>query len=685
VAAWQIFPGGPLVRTALSPKAWRDVHDQALPAPQSRTRLRLVRAVGVAALVLGVGYLLWRTAATLPGSSWWLAVPLLVLETHALVTFGLYLHVLWAPDTVAAPEPVDESQRSVTVLVPTYNEPVEVLLPTLAAAAALPQAYEVRVLDDGDRAWVRDVADSLGVVYRSRASREHAKAGNLNAALPSVDTELIAVLDADHVTRADFLTNTLGYFADPAVALVQTPQSFYNTDSFEHIRLRKRDYCEQDLFYRLLAEARNAWGAAFWCGTNAVVRVEALRDVGGIATETVTEDIHTSIRLHEAGWKTVYHNEVLARGLAAANSEQYLNQRMRWGSGAMQVLRTDNPLTAAGLNWHQRLSYASTLLGWFDSWRTLALIVLPMLTLLSGGLPVSAPMTTFLACFGGTLAAQRLAMQLLARGRAPMWPSTVFEFVRMPAALRATAAIFSTRPRRFTVTDKGRTNDGRRTMSAPRLLVALLLGSLGSGLWYAATVLGHTPLTYEIPWVAHGAAVWLVLNGFLLAAALRRVTAPPFASERRASVRFPTSGAARLDGRILPLHDLSLTGATAVADFQAAPGTGVTLDLSPILEEPVPAVVRSARPSSDGYRLGLEFTSMAAAIRGDLVLQLFQTGSGVGPRRKALAMGAGLNAADAADAADAALVRLAGLHRSQRPSVGEAGVAGAEAAESDVA
>ena len=100
---------------------------------------------------------------------------------------------------------------------------------------------------------------------------------------------------------------------------------------------------EQALFYRILQPGKNRWTGAFWCGTGAVVRVAALREVGGVATETITEDIHTTIRLHRRGWRTVYHNEVLARGLAASDAATYQLQRHRWGTGAMQVLRSENP------------------------------------------------------------------------------------------------------------------------------------------------------------------------------------------------------------------------------------------------------------------------------------------------------------------------------------------------------
>ena len=220
------------------------------------------------------------------------------------------------------------------------------LAPTIAAAVA------VRPAD-------------LGARYLRRDDRRHAKAGNLNHALEVIDADVVGVLDADHVPRPDFLTATLGYFDDPLVALVQTPQDFYNLRSFEHSRTASRDgFNEQSLFYRAILAGKNRWKAAFWCGTNALLRVSALKDVGGVATGTVTEDIHTTILLHAKGWRTAYHNEVLARGLAAASAGQDLLQRHRWGTGAMQVLRTDNPLTVKGLSVAQRLAYAFTLFGW---------------------------------------------------------------------------------------------------------------------------------------------------------------------------------------------------------------------------------------------------------------------------------------------------------------------------------
>ena len=91
----------------------------------------------------------------------------------------------------------------------------------------------------------------------------------------------------------NFLRNLVGYFDDPRVALVQTPEDFYYLESFEHgqpkdTSKRAADYHEQQLFHRAIQPGKNRWQAAFWCGTGPVVRVAALKEAGGAATGTVT-------------------------------------------------------------------------------------------------------------------------------------------------------------------------------------------------------------------------------------------------------------------------------------------------------------------------------------------------------------------------------------------------------------
>jgi cellulose synthase/poly-beta-1,6-N-acetylglucosamine synthase-like glycosyltransferase len=600
-------------------------------AEESAGRQAAIRTVAVAAIGMSVAYLGWRVTSILSGATWWLALPLLGLELHALVSLALYTFDLWDLRPVAVTGVATE-EPTVGVLIPTYNEPREVLLPTIAAAVALRPAHQTWVLDDGRRPWVADLAARLGATYRTRVGNDHAKAGNINAALPDLDVDLIAVFDADHIAHADFFTRTVPYFADPGVGLVQTPQDFYNVDSFEHVRGRRgRRFGEQELFYRVLAAGRNRWNAAFWCGTNAVVRLSALREVGGMSTDSITEDIHTTIRMHRRGWRTVYLNEVLALGLAAGNIEQYLGQRLRWGTGAMQVLRIENPAVVSGLTAGQRLSYLSTLLGWFDSWRMLGYLVLPLVTVLTGALPMSAPLRTFLPWFAAAFVAQRMALRVLSRGRAPAWYAIVFEIIRLPANLRATLALASRRRQRgFAVTAKGRSSQLRNRMPVPPLLSGLLAAHAIAFGWYVLTALHHSPVRYRIPWTAHGAALWMVVNATLLVVGIRRIRSPQFAAERRASVRFPVRGEATLDGVPGDLQDISLTGA-ALTMRSPTLTRGQHVDLTFTANHTtfnLPAVVRSvtAEDTVASTQVGLDFSDLPEQDAAALALELFRTG-----------------------------------------------------------
>ncbi|ODU01576.1 MAG: hypothetical protein ABS89_07125 [Thiobacillus sp. SCN 63-1177] len=179
----------------------------------------------------------------------------------------------------------------VDVFIPTYNEDVEMVRRTALAARAMKYPHETWILDDGNREAMREMAQSLGVRYLARTDNAHAKAGNLNHALPHSTADLIATFDADHAPRQDFLLKTLGYFSDPNVAFVQTPQDFYNLDSFQN----RTDpgsrvaWSEQSLFFRVIQRGKDYWNAAFYCGSCAVIRRQSLDAIGGFATGTVTE------------------------------------------------------------------------------------------------------------------------------------------------------------------------------------------------------------------------------------------------------------------------------------------------------------------------------------------------------------------------------------------------------------
>ena len=597
-------------RGVLPPMAHDARRRAHLPPPEPPHRLLLIRGIAVAALVVTAAYLSWRALATLNLDAWYLAVPMLLLEVHAAVGLGLFTFSLWDVDRRPPRRPLRHVPK-VAVVIPTYNEGPEILVPTIAAAVALEPAHETWVLDDGGRPEVEELARSLGARYLARPTHEHAKAGNLNHALGIVDAEILAVLDADHVAAPDFLVATLGYFADPRVALVQTPQDFYNVTSFEHSggTALGEPFHEQTLFYRLLQPGKNRWNGAFWCGTNALVRVSALREIGGCATDTITEDIHTTIRLHRRGWRTVYHNEVLARGLAADDAAQYQLQRNRWGTGAMQVLRAENPLVAGGLTVAQRMSYASTLAGWFDSWRTLGFLLLPPAVLTTGEIPIIADGLTFLVLFGITYGLQQAALYLLGRGAYRPILSIVFDLVRMSPNFSATLTLFVRRTPRFRVTPKGRIAANRGRVEPPLLLrLSLGVSFIGAAV-YVFHRLGVFEMGYESEIAALGAFAWLAINGFLVWLAIRRVASLRYAAERRSAVRFAVDLPASINGTPVVAQDVSVGGAL-VAATQPLPDRDsylVSLEL-PHGTTTLSARVRSSRRGEGGaYHYALEF------------------------------------------------------------------------------
>jgi cellulose synthase/poly-beta-1,6-N-acetylglucosamine synthase-like glycosyltransferase len=596
------------------PEAIPRFRGSARPEPESRSRKLWIRTFALAALLVTYVYLAWRVSATIDLGVWWVAVPLFLAEAHNGLGLTLYTLSLWDVDVTPDWRPVDETPMRIAVLIPTYQEPEEVLLPSIAAAVALQPAHETWVLDDGRRSEVERLAQRLGAKYVTRDNNEGAKAGNMNEALKQIEADVIAVFDADHVAQTNFLRHTLSYFDDPRVAVVQTPQDFYNLDSFEHEGVTQDDhrpYNEESVFYRVIAPAKNLWGGAFWCGTNAMVRMEALRDVGMVATETITEDIHTTIRMNRRGWKAIYHNEVLARGLAPTNANQYMLQRNRWALGAMQVIRTENPLTVSGLTFGQRLAFASTLFGWFDSWRTLVFLILPFIVVFTGAVPIDAPASVYVPAFLASFAIQFAALGMLSRGFFPPVTSLLFEMVRLPAVLPATLALLTgAHKATFQVTPKSASEERHRT-AVPKLLLALAVLSVVSLAWFFATIAGLTPTVYREPAASTGAAIFALINLTILTMAIRRIVDSRFASNRRASVRFGVRLFGSVAGARCEIEDLSTTGAKLLLARPKAAlvpdEAGLMIEL-PNGDRPViTARVKRRLDRIDGFEIGLEF------------------------------------------------------------------------------
>ena len=231
------------------------------------------------------------------------------------------------------------------MLIPIFQEPLEILEQTLLAARAMDYArLAIYVLDDGHRDEVHELAQRLGAHYL-RGPREHAKAGNLNAALAQTQGDLVAIFDTDHIPTRSFLRRRCRGSRTEDVGVVQTPHVFRNPDIFQRaFRLEGRIPNEADLFNRGIQPARDAWGGAFFVGSGAVFRREALEEIGGFQVLSITEDIHTCVHMHAAGWRSVFVDKALAVGLAAEDLSSYVVQRRRWMLGCLQIFFRDNPL-----------------------------------------------------------------------------------------------------------------------------------------------------------------------------------------------------------------------------------------------------------------------------------------------------------------------------------------------------
>ena len=346
----------------------------ALPGGLARSS---VLAVG---LCLTARYLCWRLVVTVmpvdprTGAGLWIWIVFL-FELAALVNCGItYLMLMRTSDHTAEADGHESRLRRspasalprVDVFLCTYNEGLDVLEGPIIAAKGMDYPnFTVWVLDDGRRGWLREFCEAHGVRYLTRPDNSHAKAGNLNHALANTDGELFAVLDADFAPRKDFLMRTVGFFADPRIAIVQTPHHFTNTDIYEmNLGLGDHSPNEQRLFFDTVQASRDAWDCAFCCGSASVQRRSALMSIGGVPTDSVTEDILSTLILMRKGYITRFLNEPLAFGLSPESVAGMFVQRQRWCRGGLQLLFLRDGVFGRGLTWTQRRS-SSRPIGWF--------------------------------------------------------------------------------------------------------------------------------------------------------------------------------------------------------------------------------------------------------------------------------------------------------------------------------
>ncbi len=355
----------------------------------------------VLSLTVSCRYIWWRYTSTLNWDdpvSLVCGLVLLFAETYAWIVLVLgYFQVIWPLNRQPVPLPKDMSLwPSVDIFVPTYNEDLNVVKNTIYASLGIDwpkDKLKVWILDDGGREEFRQFAKQVGVEYIARTSHEHAKAGNINNALKYAKGEFVSIFDCDHVPTRSFLQMTMGWFLkEKKLAMMQTPHHFFSPDPFERNlgRFRKTPN-EGTLFYGLVQDGNDMWDATFFCGSCAVIRRGPLDQIGGIAVETVTEDAHTSLRLHRLGNTSAYMRIPQAAGLATESLSAHIGQRIRWARGMVQIFRLDNPLMGKGLKFAQRLCYVNAMFHFLSGIPRLIFLTAPLAFLLLHAYIIYAP------------------------------------------------------------------------------------------------------------------------------------------------------------------------------------------------------------------------------------------------------------------------------------------------------
>ncbi|GAC1451020.1 MAG: glycosyltransferase [Pseudarthrobacter sp.] len=246
------------------------------------------RLVVVLTVIFGLNYVAWRWAASLNWDAWWIAVPLVVAETYSLIDVMLFGMTVWKLKIRKAP-PAPPYDATVDVFITTYNEDLDMVMTTALAAQKIRHPHSTWILDDGARPELKALAEEHGLGYVTRSEDwtanvpRHAKAGNLNNALMVTHGEFLLILDADQIPEPDILDKTLGYFNNRRVALVQTPQYFSNVPADDPLG------SQAPLFYGPIQQGKDGWNAAFFCGSNAILRREALMQLGLVGYVKETE------------------------------------------------------------------------------------------------------------------------------------------------------------------------------------------------------------------------------------------------------------------------------------------------------------------------------------------------------------------------------------------------------------
>src|SRR6266446_3463643 len=512
----------------------------------------------------------------------------------------------------------------VDIFVCTYDEPLEILEKSILTALALDYpAATVWVLDDTRRTWLREYCAAAGARYITRDNNRDAKA-DLNNGLAVTASEtnapLILVLDADFAPRRDFLKRTVGLLSSPDVAVVQTPQFYYNPDPIQHNLLAAQSWVDdQRFFFDIFQPAKDAWGCAFCVGTSFVVRRDRLNEIGGFPSQAISEDINLTYTMLARGYETWWLNEKLSIGLSAEGIPEYITQRARWCLGTIQVaLLRDGPLFGSGFTLTQRWHYLHGVLNWLCKPFILLLLVAPPIYWFAGIPAFEADYLAFLRYGVPALLSQIIYMGWISRSRTlPFFMEATHAVTAFAIPATLLSAVVKPFGRPFKITDKGGDRSTPRTHWKLASVFGLIsLSSAVSIIWafvspYAASEISSLDF-FNLLWT--GIAMLIAFIAFLVCFELPRGEAL-FAVDEAAKLA--------LDDRVISGHvtGLSISGAQmSIARNLPARLSSQTVQLYLATLGWIEAEVSSCSETAIGLRLRPTLTQ-----HEQLVVRLFGT------------------------------------------------------------
>jgi cellulose synthase (UDP-forming) len=584
--------------------------------------------------LLQVQYLVWRVVSTLPAPAWSVGFvyALMFLPLEILLAYSGYCSQRALLRTTSRHAEADANEGwflalpgappMIDVLIPTYNEPWEILEKTIVGARAQDYPrFRVWILDDGRRPWLEQAAGREGVGYLTRADNQAAKAGNLNNALARLERlspppDFVAVLDADFIPRPRFLSRAMTLMADQSRGIVQTPQYHLNPDPFQTaFKAWKKWPDTQRFLFNVTLPSQDAVGGAFCCGTSFLARMEALRAIGGFPTEAVTEDVLTTLKMLMKGWKTVYLRELLSTGLAPEGLHEYLTQRGRWSLGSVQIGWWCASQLPPGAGLLARCRAMDPFLKWgYMSLLRVVVMAVPLIYWLFGLAPYQAKAWEVFWFAIPTVVLQRFFMSWLSRGgQLPIIaPANVLlsSFAVVPAMFKG---LLDRGNHRFVVTDKGQSHGGVLIHWGPLRWLLGYGAALAAAMIYRFNAPGGSGLQGAFKFIA---VIWTLSNLLdLVVAALLCVESP----RRRLEYRYPADEAAGLSTSsgisTARLLDVSIAGAliqTAAAELDVGCQIEVALEsVGPVRAQ----VVRSAGRQRWGLRFETTIQQKQALIR----------------------------------------------------------------------